>query len=115
MYANGKWNDYTGQNVDVGFIGEFDKTPAATSTPAPSNTPNATQKPQATNRPQSTKKPQATKKPSSQNDDADYNWSSDDASNDDVTVKKVTGVKVKKAAKKESYRNLAVVCFTGWI
>lgn len=30
MYANGKWNDYTGQNVDVGFIGEFDKTPAAT-------------------------------------------------------------------------------------
>jgi GBS bsp-like repeat./CHAP domain./fibronectin type III domain len=100
MYANGKWNDYTGQSVDVGFIGEFDKTPTATSTPAPSNTPNATQKPQATNRPQSTKKPQATKKPSSQNDDADYNWSSDDASSDDVTVKKVTGVKVKKAAKK---------------
>lgn len=100
MYANGKWNDYTGQNVDVGFIGEFDKTPAATSTPAPTNTPNATQKPQATNRPQSTKKPQATKKPSSQNDDADYNWSSDDTSSDDVTVKKVTGVKVKKAAKK---------------
>ena len=100
MYANGKWNDYTGQNVDVGFIGEFDKTPTATSTPAPSNTPNATQKPQATNRPQSTKKPQATKKPSSQNDDADYNWSSDDTSSDDVTVKKVTGVKVKKAAKK---------------
>lgn len=100
MYANGKWNDYTGQSVDVGFIGEFDKTPTATSTPAPTNTPNATQKPQATNRPQSTKKPQATKKPSSQNDDADYNWSSDDASSDDVTVKKVTGVKVKKAAKK---------------
>lgn len=100
MYANGKWNDYTGQNVDVGFIGEFDKTPTATSTPAPTNTPNATQKPQATNRPQSTKKPQATKKPSSQNDDADYNWSSDDTSSDDVTVKKVTGVKVKKAAKK---------------
>lgn len=100
MYANGKWNDYTGQSVDVGFIGEFDKTPTATSTPAPSNTPNATQKPQATNRPQSTKKPQATKKPSSQNDDADYNWSSDDTSSDDVTVKKVTGVKVKKAAKK---------------
>lgn len=100
MYANGKWNDYTGQSVDVGFIGEFDKTPTATSTPAPSNTPNATQKPQATNRPQSTKKPQATKKPSSQNDDADYNWSSDDASSDDVTVKKATGVKVKKAAKK---------------
>lgn len=100
MYANGKWNDYTGQSVDVGFIGEFDKTPTATSTLAPSNTPNATQKPQATNRPQSTKKPQATKKPSSQNDDADYNWSSDDASSDDVTVKKVTGVKVKKAAKK---------------
>lgn len=100
MYANGKWNDYTGQSVDVGFIGEFDKTPTATSTPAPSNTPNATQKPQATNRPQSTKKSQATKKPSSQNDDADYNWSSDDTSSDDVTVKKVTGVKVKKAAKK---------------
>ena len=100
MYANGKWNDYTGQNVDVGFIGEFDKTPTATSTPAPTNTPNATQKPQSTNRPQSTKKPQATKKPSSQNDDADYNWSSDDTSSDDVTVKKVTGVKVKKAAKK---------------
>lgn len=100
MYANGKWNDYTGQNVDVGFIGEFDKTPTATSTPAPTNTPNATQKPQATNRPQSTKKPQATKKPSSQNDDADYNWSNDDTSSDDVTVKKVTGVKVKKAAKK---------------
>lgn len=100
MYANGKWNDYTGQNVDVGFIGEFDKMPTATSTPAPTNTPNATQKPQATNRPQSTKKPQATKKPSSQNDDADYNWSSDDTSSDDVTVKKVTGVKVKKAAKK---------------
>lgn len=100
MYANGKWNDYTGQNVDVGFIGEFDKTPAATSTPAPTNTPNATQKPQATNRPQSTKKPQATKKPSSQTDDSDYNWSSDDTSSDDVTVKKVTGVKVKKAAKK---------------
>ena len=100
MYANGKWNDYTGQNVDVGFIGEFDKTPTATSTPAPTNTPNATQKPQATNRPQSTKKPPATKKPSSQNDDADYNWSSDDTSSDDVTVKKVTGVKVKKAAKK---------------
>lgn len=100
MYANGKWNDYTGQNVDVGFIAEFDKTPTATSTPAPTNTPNATQKPQATNRPQSTKKPQATKKPSSQNDDADYNWSSDDTSSDDVTVKKVTGVKVKKAAKK---------------
>ena len=100
MYANGKCNDYTGQNVDVGFIGEFDKTPTATSTPAPTNTPNATQKPQATNRPQSTKKPQATKKPSSQNDDADYNWSSDDTSSDDVTVKKVTGVKVKKAAKK---------------
>ena len=100
MYANGKWNDYTGQSVDVGFIGEFDKTPTATSTPAPTNTPNATQKPQATNRPQSTKKPQATKKPSSQNDDADYNWSSDDTSSDDVTVKKVTGVKVKKAAKK---------------
>ena len=100
MYANGKWNDYTGQNVDVGFIGEFDKTPTATSTPAPTNTQNATQKPQATNRPQSTKKPQATKKPSSQNDDADYNWSSDDTSSDDVTVKKVTGVKVKKAAKK---------------
>lgn len=100
MYANGKWNDYTGQNVDVGFIGEFDKTPTATSTPAPTNTLNATQKPQATNRPQSTKKPQATKKPSSQNDDADYNWSSDDTSSDDVTVKKVTGVKVKKAAKK---------------
>lgn len=100
MYANGKWNDYTGQNVDVGFIGEFDKTPTATSTPAPTNTPNATQKPQATNRPQSTKKPQATKKPSSQPDDSDYNWSSDDASSDDVTVKKVTGVKVKKAAKK---------------
>lgn len=100
MYANGKWNDYTGQNVDVGFIGEFDKTPTATSTPDPTNTPNATQKPQATNRPQSTKKPQATKKPSSQNDDADYNWSSDDTSSDDVTVKKVTGVKVKKAAKK---------------
>ena len=100
MYANGKWNDYIGQSVDVGFIGEFDKTPTATSTPAPSNTPNATQKPQATNRPQSTKKPQATKKPSSQNDDADYNWSSDDTSSDDVTVKKVTGVKVKKVAKK---------------
>lgn len=100
MYANGKWNDYTGQNVDVGFIGEFDKTPAATSTPAPTNTPNATQKPQATNRPQSTKKPQATKKPSSQTDDSDYNWSSSDTSSDDVTVKKVTGVKVKKAAKK---------------
>lgn len=100
MYANGKWNDYTGQNVDVGFIGEFDKTPTATSTPAPTNTPNATQKPQATNRPQSTKKPQATKKPSSQNDDTDYNWSNDDTSSDDVTVKKVTGVKVKKAAKK---------------
>lgn len=100
MYANGKWNDYTGQNVDVGFIAEFDKTPTATSTPAPTNTPNATQKPQATNRPQSTKKPQATKKPSSQNDDADYNWSSDDTSSDDVTVKKVTGVKVKKVAKK---------------
>ena len=100
MYANGKWNDYTGQSVDVGFIGEFDKTPTATSTPAPTNTPNATQKPQATNRPQSTKKPQVTKKPSSQPDDSDYNWSSDDASSDDVTVKKVTGVKVKKAAKK---------------
>ena len=100
MYANGKWNDYTGQNVDVGFIGEFDKTPTATSTPAPTNTPNATQKPQATNRPQSTKKPQATKKPSSQADDSDYNWSSSDTSSDDVTVKKVTGVKVKKAAKK---------------
>lgn len=100
MYANGKWNDYTGQSVDVGFIGEFDKTPTATSTPAPTNTPNATQKPQATNRPQSTKKPQATKKPSSQPDDSDYNWSSDDTSSDDVTVKKVTGVKVKKAAKK---------------
>ena len=100
MYANGKWNDYTGQSVDVGFIGEFDKTPTATSTPAPTNTPNATQKPQATNRPQSTKKPQATKKPSSQTDDSDYNWSSDDTSSDDVTVKKVTGVKVKKAAKK---------------
>lgn len=100
MYANGKWNDYTGQSVDIGFIGEFDETPTATSTPAPTNTPNATQKPQATNRPQSTKKPQATKKPSSQNDDADYNWSSDDTSSDDVTVKKVTGVKVKKAAKK---------------
>lgn len=100
MYANGKWNDYTGQNVDVGFIGEFDKTPTATSTPAPTNTPNATQKPQATNRPQSTKKPQATKKPSSQTDDSAYNWSSDDISSDDVTVKKVTGVKVKKAAKK---------------
>ena len=100
MYANGKWNDYTGQSVDVGFIGEFDKTPTATSTPAPTNTPNATQKPQATNRPQSTKKPQATKKPSSQPDDSAYNWSSDDISSDDVTVKKVTGVKVKKAAKK---------------
>ena len=100
MYANGKWNDYTGQSVDVGFIGEFDKTPTATSTPAPTNTPNATQKPQATKRPQSTKKPQATKKPSSQPDDSDYNWSSDDTSIDDVTVKKVTGVKVKKAAKK---------------
>ena len=100
MYANGKWNDYTGQSVDVGFIGEFDKTPTATSTPAPTNTPNATQKPQATNRPQSTKKPQATKKPSSQADDSDYNWSSSDTSSDDVTVKKVTGVKVKKAAKK---------------
>lgn len=100
MYANGKWNDYTGQNVDVGFIGEFDKTPTATSTPAPTNTPNATQKPQATNRPQSTKKPQATKKPSSQTDDSDYNWSSSDTSSDNVTVKKVTGVKVKKAAKK---------------
>lgn len=100
MYANGKWDDYTGQSVDVGFIGEFDKMPTATSTPAPTNTPNATQKPQATNRPQSTKKPQATKKPSSQPDDSDYNWSSDDASSDDVTVKKVTGVKVKKAAKK---------------
>lgn len=100
MYANGKWNDYTGQSVDVGFIGEFDKMPTATSTPAPTNTPNATQKPQATNRPQSTKKPQATKKPSSQPDDSDYNWSSDDASSDDVTVKKVTRVKVKKAAKK---------------
>lgn len=100
MYANGKWNDYTGQNVDVGFIAEFDKTPTATSTPAPTNTPNATQKPQATNRPQSTKKPQATKKPSSQTDDSAYNWSSDDISSDDVTVKKVTGVKVKKAAKK---------------
>lgn len=100
MYANGKWNDYTGQSVDIGFIGEFDKTPTATSTPAPTNTPNATQKPQATNRPQSTKKPQATKKPSSQNDDADYNWSSSDTSSDNVTVKKVTGVKVKKAAKK---------------
>lgn len=100
MYANGKWNDYTGQSVDVGFIGEFDKMPTATSTLAPTNTPNATQKPQATNRPQSTKKPQATKKPSSQPDDSDYNWSSDDASSDDVTVKKVTGVKVKKAAKK---------------
>lgn len=100
MYANGKWNDYTGQSVDVGFIGEFDKTPTATSTPAPTNTPNATQKPQATNRPQSTKKPQATKKPSSQTDDSDYNWSSSDTSSDDVTVKKVTGVKVKKAAKK---------------
>lgn len=100
MYANGKWNDYTGQSVDVGFIGEFDKTPTATSTPAPTNTPNATQKPQATNRPQSTKKPQATKKPSSQTDDSDYNWSSDDTSSDDVTVRKVTGVKVKKAAKK---------------
>lgn len=100
MYANGKWNDYTGQSVDVGFIGEFDKMPTATSTPAPTNTPNATQKPQATNRPQSTKKPQATKKPSSQTDDSAYNWSSDDISSDDVTVKKVTGVKVKKAAKK---------------
>lgn len=100
MYANGKWNDYTGQSVDVGFIGEFDKMPTATSTPAPTNTPNATQKPQATNRPQSTKKPQATKKPSSQPDDSDYNWSSDNTSSDDVTVKKVTGVKVKKAAKK---------------
>lgn len=100
MYANGKWNDYTGQSVDVGFIGEFDKMPTATSTPAPTNTPNATQKPQATSRPQSTKKPQATKKPSSQTDDSDYNWSSDDTSSDDVTVKKVTGVKVKKAAKK---------------
>lgn len=100
MYANGKWNDYTGQSVDVGFIGEFDKTPTATSTPAPTNTPNATQKPQATNRPQSMKKPQATKKPSSQADDSDYNWSSSDTSSDDVTVKKVTGVKVKKAAKK---------------
>lgn len=100
MYANGKWNDYIGQSVDVGFIGEFDKTPTATSTPAPTNTPNATQKPQVTNRPQSTKKPQATKKPSSQPDDSDYNWSSDDDSSDDVTVKKVTGVKVKKAAKK---------------
>lgn len=100
MYANGKWNDYTGQSVDVGFIGEFDKTPTATSTPAPTNTPNATQKPQATKRPQSTKKPQATKKPSSQADDSDYNWSSSDTSSDDVTVKKVTGVKVRKAAKK---------------
>lgn len=100
MYANGKWNDYTGQNVDVGFIAEFDKTPTATSTPAPTNTPNATQKPQATNCPQSTKKPQATKKPSSQTDDSDYNWSSSDTSSDNVTVKKVTGVKVKKAAKK---------------
>lgn len=100
MYANGKWNDYTGQSVDVGFIGEFDKTPTAASTPAPTNTPNATQKSQATNRPQSTKKPQATKKPSSQTDDSDYNWSSSDTSSDDVTVKKVTGVKVKKAAKK---------------
>ena len=100
MYANGKWNDYTGQSVDVGFIGEFDKMPTATSTPAPTNTPNATQKPQATNRPQSTKKPQATKKPSSQTDDSDYNWSSSDTSSDNVTVKKVTGVKVKKAAKK---------------
>lgn len=100
MYANGKWNDYTGQSVDIGFIGEFDKTPTATSTPAPTNTPNATQKPQATNRPQSTKKPQATKKPSSQTDDSDYNWSSSDTSSDNVTVKKVTGVKVKKAAKK---------------
>ena len=100
MYANGKWNDYIGQNVDIGFIGEFDKTPTATSTPAPTNTPNATQKPQATNRPQSTKKPQATQKPSSQTDDSDYNQSSDDTSSDDVTVKKVTGVKVKKAAKK---------------
>lgn len=100
MYANGKWNDYTGQSVDVGFIGEFDKTPTATSTPAPTNTPNATKKPQATSRPQSTKKPQATKKPSSQTDDSDYNWSSSDTSSDDVTVKKVTGVKVKKAAKK---------------
>lgn len=100
MYANGKWNDYTGQNVDVGFIAEFEKTPTATITPAPTNTPNATQKPQATNRPQSTKKPQATKKPSSQTDDSAYNWSSDDISSDDVTVKKVTGVKVKKAAKK---------------
>lgn len=100
MYANGKWNDYTGQNVDVGFIAEFEKTPTATITPAPTNTPNATQKPQATNRPQSTKKPQATKKPSSQTDDSDYNWSSDDTSSDNVTVKKVTGVKVKKAAKK---------------
>ena len=38
-----KWNDYTGQNVDVGFIGEFDKTPTATSTPAPATAPNATQ------------------------------------------------------------------------
>lgn len=100
MYANGKWNDYTGQSVDVGFIGEFDKTPTATSTPAPTNTPNATKKPQATSRPQSTKKPQATKKPSSQTDDSDYNWSSSDTSSDNVTVKKVTGVKVKKAAKK---------------
>ena len=100
MYANGKWNDYTGQSVDVGFIGEFDKTPTATSTPAPTNTPNATQKPQATNRPQSTKKPQATKKPSSQADDSEYNWSSSDTASDDVTVKKVTGVKVKEAAKK---------------
>ena len=100
MYANGKWNDYTGQSVDVGFIGEFDKMPTATSPPAPTNTPNATQKPQATSRPQSTKKPQATKKPSSQTDDSDYNWSSSDTSSDNVTVKKVTGVKVKKAAKK---------------
>lgn len=100
MYANGKWNDYTGQSVDIGFIGEFDKTPTATSTPDPTNTPNATQKPQATNRPQSTKKPQTTKKPSSQTDDSDYNWSSSDTSSDNVTVKKVTGVKVKKAAKK---------------
>lgn len=100
MYLDGTWNDYIGQNFDVGFIGEFDKTPTATSTPAPTNTPNATQKPQATNRPQSTKKPQATKKPSSQTDDSDYNWSSDDTSSDNVTVKKVTGVKVKKAAKK---------------
>ena len=90
MYANGKWNDYTGQNVDVGFIGEFDKTPTATSTPAPTNTPNATQKPQATNRPQSTKKPQATKKPSSQNDDAEDGFEVQYALNKSFTKKKKT-------------------------